>query len=1137
MRDKITKTILQFKQMRLTKIFLTLAWSLLICCMVSHANANNPAGLLQDSTALPRITLKMTNAPLDNIMKEISRQTGIDYGYQMNTVDKNRRFTIEVKNQTLKATLDKLFMLSDYTYVEQEGRIVIVKREKTALADTTAKQPPLVLQGKVIDKDGLPIPGASVTVVGTNAGVATNSEGRFTMTLHPGQSIEVRFVGYKTQQKLIRKSDSDLLITLEEEAQKLEQVVVTGIFEKSEASYTGAHTTISEKELKMFRGQNLLQTLNNIDPALNIVQDNAMGSNPNALPEINIRGNSSLPSDMRELQEGINAQLNTPLIILDGFEISLQQLIDINDEEVESVTILKDASATAIYGSRGANGVIVITRKKPKAGELKLFLSAGINMEFPDLSSYDLFKAEEKLQFEKELGLYEGNGFPSNIDILREYYDHLYDIRRGVETDWMSQPLRNAVGQRYNLRMEGGSREFRWSLSLGFNQNVGVMKESKRSAFNGGLNISYSLKSLLFQNQLTISNSKGVDSPYGSFSSYASMNPYWELYNDNGDLVSEYKHSNRGGMSTSNPLYDSQFNSKEEDATTNISNNFSIDWRIAEGLSLRGRFSISKGFNTSDSFYPAEHSRFFGTSSEDYFKRGSYNYGTGQSLTLSGNATLSYSKRFAEKHQIDVGLDYSISHSERYNYSFAVRGYNDDRFDFLANGAMYPEDGKPGGSESTSRSIGFTGNLTYTYNNCYFADLSYRLDGSSQFGSDKRFAPFWSVGLGWNVHNLSFLGDQKIISQLKLRASYGQQGSQNFSPYQSQTTYEYSTDDRYLYLFPATLMGYGNDKLKWQTTRQFNFGVDFSFLNNRINGSFDCYTKTTSNLLSSRDIPYSTGFSSYTENIGKTQNQGVEASLSGYLVRDTESEFICMLTARISHNTSKIKKLSEAIKEQNEFYLEQNVDMGTLMYEGKSMSTIYAVRSLGIVPSTGQELFLDKDGNPTYEWNSNARVDVGDSSPKWQGNISTMVSWKDLSLNLSFAYHWGGQQYNTTLLNKVEITRSQAYNNLDRRVWHERWMNPGDLSFYKSYYDIDGEEASSTRMSSRFVQDDNMFTLQSASLQYRWDSQWLKKNLRMEALNFSVNTSDLFYISTIKRERGTGYPFSRFVSFALSANF
>ena len=252
MRDKITKTILQFKQMRLTKIFLTLAWSLLICCMVSHANANNPAGLLQDSTALPRITLKMTNAPLDNIMKEISRQTGIDYGYQMNTVDKNRRFTIEVKNQTLKATLDKLFMLSDYTYVEQEGRIVIVKREKTALADTTAKQPPLVLQGKVIDKDGLPIPGASVTVVGTNAGVATNSEGRFTMTLHPGQSIEVRFVGYKTQQKLIRKSDSDLLITLEEEAQKLEQVVVTGIFEKSEASYTGAHTTISEKELKMF---------------------------------------------------------------------------------------------------------------------------------------------------------------------------------------------------------------------------------------------------------------------------------------------------------------------------------------------------------------------------------------------------------------------------------------------------------------------------------------------------------------------------------------------------------------------------------------------------------------------------------------------------------------------------------------------------------------------------------------------------------------------------------------------------------------------------------------------------------------------------------------------------------------------
>ena len=254
-------------------------------------------------------------------------------------------------------------------------------------------------------------------------------------------------------------------------------------------------------------------------------------------------------------------------------------------------------------------------------------------------------------------------------------------------------------------------------------------------------------------------------------------------------------------------------------------------------------------------------------------------------------------------------------------------------------------------------------------------------------------------------------------------------------------------------------MGYGNDKLKWQTTRQFNFGVDFSFFNGRINGSFDCYTKTTDNLLSSRDIPYSTGFSSYMENIGKTQNQGIEASLSGYLVRNTESEFICMLTAHIAHNTSKIKELSEAIKEQNAFYLEQNVDMGTLMYEGKSMTTIYAVRSLGIVPSTGQELFLDKDGNPTYEWNSNARVDVGNSSPKYQGNVSAMVQWKDLTLNLSFAYHWGGQQYNNTLLSKVEVTRLQAYKNLDRRVWHERWMEPGDLSFYKSYYDIDGKDA------------------------------------------------------------------------------
>ena len=1122
--------------MNIVKLFLGVALGLLTFFSSHDTQAATVSGLLQDTIDMPRITLRMTNAPLDDIMKAISKQTGIDYGYQLNNVDKLRRFSIDVKEQTLKTTLDKLFAGSDYSYIEQADRIVVVKREK-AITSPTDSIPSLLLRGKVIDKQGLPIPGATITVQGTRSGVATNNEGEFSLTCPPRSTIEIRFIGFKTQEKQIIKSDNDLVITLEEDIKELDQVVITGIFEKEKSSYTGAQSTISSKELKMFRGQNLLQTLNNIDPALNIVQDNAMGSNPNALPEINIRGNSSLPTSMVELNQGVSAQLNTPLIILDGFEISLQRLIDLNDEDVDNITILKDAAATAIYGSKGANGVIVITTRKPQAGDLRVYIQAGINLELPDLSSYDLFKAEEKLEFEKALGLYEESGFPADIPRYREYYEHLYDIRSGVETDWMSQPLRNSVGQRYNLRMEGGNREFRWSLSLGFNQNAGVMKESQRSAFNGGLNISYSLKNLIFQNQLSISNSKGVESPYGSFSEYASMNPYWKIYNEHGVLIPEYKHSAFGGRSTDNPLYDTQFSSKEETASTNITNNFSVDWNITEGLTARGRFSISKGFNTSDTFFPADHSNFSGYSGEDYFRRGSYDYTTGQSFSLSGNITLSYSKRFAEKHQVDIGLDYSMSHSESYQYSFAIEGFNDDRFDFLANGAGYEKDGKPGGSESTSRSVGFTGNLTYTYNNCYFADLSYRLDGSSQFGSDRRFAPFWSIGLGWNVHNLSAFLDQNTLSQFKIRASYGQQGSQNFSPYQSQTMYQYSTDDRYLYLYPAILMGYGNDKLKWQTTRQFNFGIDFAFFNNRINGSFDCYTKTTSNLLSSRDIPYSTGFDSYIENIGKTQNKGVELSLSGYLVRNTESGFICMLTARMSHNTSKIKKLSEAIKEQNEFYLNQNVDMGTLLYEGKPMTTIYAVRSLGIAPSTGQEVFLDKDGKATYEWNANARVDVGNSSPKWQGNMSAMVQWKDLSLNLSFGYHWGGQQYNSTLLGKVEVPRSAARENLDRRAWHDRWMEPGDLSFYKSYYTLDGNEAPSSRMSSRFVQDDNMFTLQSASLQYRWHSTWLKNNLRMESLNISVNTSDLFYVSTIKRERGTGYPFSRFFSFALSANF
>ena len=238
----------------------------------------------------------------------------------------------------------------------------------------------------------------------------------------------------KTQEIAVG-SKTQLDVKLVEDSETLDDVVVTGIFTKSKESYTGAVTAVSAKELKMYKGQNLLATLRNIDPSINVVMDNALGSNPNVIPEINIRGNSSLPMSVDELNQQASKQLNAPLVIMDGFEITLQKLMDFNDEEIESINILKDASATAIYGSRGANGVIVVTTKAPQAGKLKIYVQGGMNIEMPDLSSYDLLNARDKLELERIVGLYDDEDDVVNDRALKEKYGQLYsEVLKGVNT-------------------------------------------------------------------------------------------------------------------------------------------------------------------------------------------------------------------------------------------------------------------------------------------------------------------------------------------------------------------------------------------------------------------------------------------------------------------------------------------------------------------------------------------------------------------------------------------------------------------------------------------------------------------------------------------------------------------------------
>ena len=1126
--------------MKFNNINLLISCLLLMCLYTSNVKADVVAKVLDESSTteqLPNtwhsllVTIKTKNADIDEFFAELRRNTNNQYKFLYKKEDllEFGKITIDVENIPLNKVLSTVFASGNIGIDVWENTIKI-KRLTYTLQNIESH----IIKGKIVDsRTNEPLAGATIYSPRTNNGVASDKDGNFLITMKNSDEYLVSFMGYEQQRITLDGSHNNITIKLREESVELDKVVVTGIFERPRESYTGSVKTVNERELKIYKGQNLLKTLQNIDPSVNIIQDNLGGSNPNRQMEIKLRGTSSLPLSLDETNVNLAKHLNTPLVILDGFEISISELMDFNDEEIESINILKDASATSIYGSRGANGVFVIKTKDPEEGKLRVSVNAALRLEIPDLSSYNLMNANEKIALEKQLGFYDDKNPQEAIKLQNLYNTRITETLRG-ETDWLREPVRIGVGHNLNVKLEGGSENFRWSLNLGNNNIKGAMKGSLRNVTNGALTMIYNHKNLLFRNQVTFSKTKADNGSYGAFSEYAKLNPYFRPKDENGNLIKEW--NNFGRTPIANPLATASLNIKDYNENYVFRNLFSIEWKMSESLMMRGQVGISKEFNEKHYFLPGAHPD-FDYSNYGFFEKGSYDYTEGEALNIDANMTLSYSKTFADKHHIYAGLQGSIIKNNTSSRSYKTVGFVNPSFTDFTNGLSYKDGSIPVGVDNIVNSVGLTANINYTYDSRLFVDCSYRIDGSSQFGHDDRFAPFWSLGVGWNLHNEKLIEKLSFISLLRLRLSTGESGSMQFAPYQANKMYQFTNDSRYLFWTSAGMMGLGNPELSWQTTKQHNLGFEMAFLNNRLNAGIDVYRKTTDDLLSTIEMRPSSGFDNYTANVGSTQNVGFEAKLGYYVIRNTSKGLMWNISANLAYTKNEIKSLSADIIEQSKENLEQT-EYGTILFEGRPQNGIYAVRSLGIDPMSGRELFLNKDNQVTTTWLPKDRVYCGSAEPLYMGNIGSMLRYKDFTLNLSFAYHWGGYQYNQTLIDKVEVRTGFPSGanyglafNADKRVIEDRWQKPGDVTFFKGYCD------ESTKSSTRFVMKDNMFEFQSVSLQYRWHTQFVTQKLGAQAINWSVNMSNLFYFSSIKRERGTDYPFANNMQFQMSVIF
>ena len=965
--------------------------------------------------------------------------------------------------------------------------------------------------GVIKDANGEPLIGVTVLEQGTSNGTVTDVNGRYTLkTTKPNAKLKVSYIGYESQ--VITPGQS---VTLSANDATLNEVVVVGYGTMRRKDVTSSITTVNAKDLDKGVYTDPAQMLQGKVAGLVI----SSSGDPNGSSSITLRGSSSL-------REGEAMQ---PYYVIDG--IPGMDISMVAPDDIESIDVLRDATATAIYGSKAANGVVVIETKAPTKGKLQISYKGDYSLDFADLSDYNLMNSREKLEFEKLAGVYKDNtSDPFNqIKLDNLYNSRLRDIEQGVDTYWLSVPLRTGFTHKHNVYAEGGEGNVRYGLGLNYGMVNGVMKGSDRETLGGNLDLIYRTGKFQFSNKLSIDYLE-TNNPAVSFAEYAQANPYYKKYGANGK-INKYLYYPEDGLNdnpVSNPLWNAHLNNYDKGQRFGFTNNFIAEWFATDDLRVRAKFGMTKYDDTQDERLSPEHTDF---DDKEATQKGLFKHSLQKYLYYEGDISATFGKLIAKKHQINAVLGFNFNNTTSKTNGYSATGFTDDQFAAPSFANNYPTGGKPRYSENIKHASSFYLNGGYAYDNRYLLDFNLRNDGASMFGTDNRFRTTWSVGLGWNIHHEKWLEDRDIFQLLKLRASVGNPGNQNFSAYQAYTTYIFNSLMSNIFGTGVIINSLGNNDLAWQETINYNFGADVTTLGNRLNLTLDYFIKNTDPLLAIITTPGSMGVTSEALNAGKQKTNGWEATIKFSPIYMPQQRINWNISLSATHAKSKYANIGNAFSALNESG-KTSLHNTTRYYDGGSPTAIWAVRSAGIDPATGKELFIKRDGTYSFTYDASDEVVCGDTEPDVEGLLGTTFYYKGFSFSCYFRYQYGGQLFNSSLFDKVEnIGTADVYNNQDRRALYDRWSVNNRNALYKGISMVQ-----KTDKSSRFVMDENTLTCESINIGYEFPLNIAKK-FGMQALSIQANMNDIFRCSTVKAERGIDYPFARTVSFSIGATF
>lgn len=1086
------------------------------------------------------IAVNFRNATVQQVFTWLDNHTQYDFVYNNSQIESLPRVSMQMSRTTVVDVVKHCLRNSSLSYQIRGNMVVIRPADEIKKGTEEAVQ----FSGVVYDENGLPLAGVSVVLKQASRGAVTGPDGKFTLKARRSDdmTLSFSFLGMKNQEiavfnngKQVFKELDKINVHMDPAVSEIGNVVVTGILNIAQKSFSGSSTTITGEQLKTVAPQgNALSAIQIFEPSFRIAENLDMGSNPNALPQMYVRGRSGIGTPALDesltSEHALKNDPNQPIFMLDGYEVSMEKIYDLDIERIETYTILKDAAATAMYGSRAANGVVIITTKPLPAGRLNVTYSGNFTINAPDLSSYNLMNAREKLEAERLAGYYDTDD-PSQIATkLKEYNGKLQNIERGIETDWLALPLRTSFGHKHSIGIAGASDAFRYGLDLMYDDQEGVMKGQNRKKMSAALNLQYQYKGLTFRNQMTTTLVNSQESPYGTFSDYVRMNPYDTYLDENGNIGMNMAtwHS---GSPYRNPMYDATLGSFDKGKRHEFYDQFDVRYYLNKKINFKANVALGYIVSDSDKFTDPAAAKFQSRETKGQLTTSRQKQST-YDISLNG-----YYNDQIGRHNINFVVGLNIR-EEKTNYEgFTYSGFPEGGFS--APGYAKDIDTKSY-LEGKNRLFGALAVLNYSYNDVIFADLSGRIDGSSQFGSNKRFAPFFSTGAGVNVHNLKFFKENTPwLTQFKLRGTYGMTGKVSFPSYAAQNKYEMFTDWQYPTGDGVQIMYLGNPNLKWERTLQTDLGFEFEILKGLFYAKYNYYIKDTHDNIADMFIPTSSGFTSYKENIGRMENRGHEIKLQSRVV-NTRNTIINLIFNGAS-NKGKLKKISNSLRAYNDRVNEHyNSNQGgndvqstpLLRYvEGGSLTGIYAMRSLGIDPATGKELYMRRDGSTTFKWDPAENVLIGDTEPSMSGSFGLSAYWKGFTLDTYFMYEWGGQRYNQTLRTTIEMA-DILNSNCDRRVLSDRWIKPGDIARFRDIKDYN----SVTRPTSRLVQNYSYLNMSSLSVGYEFKRDMIRK-LGLYRLKLQFNCRDLFTASSIQVERGLSSPYARAFTLSVNASF